>query len=138
MADRGKILVIDDDSLFCQMTAAILGSRGYQVEVATSRDEGLSKMEASRPDLVVLDVMMDWVLDGVSLSREMMDSAALRDIPIVMCTSIRNSEYRGYFPQDEYLHIDDWLDKPCSPADLVSAVERILARRGRFRALARP
>jgi hypothetical protein len=49
-----------------------------------------------------------------------------------MVTSIRNSEYRGVFPQDEYLHIDRWLDKPCPPDKLVSEVQATLARHRQF------
>ena len=75
--------------------------------------------------------MMDWVLEGISLSRQMMARSELCRIPVLMCTSIRSSEYRGYFPQDEYLHADQWLDKPCSPDELVAEVDAVLARRER-------
>jgi CheY-like chemotaxis protein len=89
-------------------------------------------MKEQKPDLVLLDVMMDWILDGVNVSREMMDQRELRRIPIIMVTSIRNSEYRGVFPQDEYLHIDRWLDKPFPPDKLISEVQSALARHRQF------
>ena len=123
-----KILVIDDDPIFIKSTAVILEAHGYSVDSAQSGDDGLAKMKEQKPDLVLLDVMMDWILDGVSVSREMMDQQELRRIPIIMCTSIRSSEYQGAFPQDEYLHIDSWLDKPCPPEKLVSEVKAVLAR----------
>ena len=123
-----KILVVDDDPVYTKSTAAVLEAHGYQVTSAQNGNEGLAKMKESKPDLVLLDVMMDWVLDGVSVSREMMKEAELRQIPIIMVTSIRDSEYRGIFPQDEYLHIDSWLDKPWSPEKLISEVEAVLAR----------
>ena len=103
-----RILVIDDDPIFVKTTTTILKSHGYQVDSAQGRDEALSKMGEQIPDLVLLDVMMDWVLDGVAISREMMEQKELRRIPVIMCTSIRSSEYQGVFPQDEYLHIDSW------------------------------
>jgi CheY-like chemotaxis protein len=127
-----RILVIDDDPIFVKATTAILESEGYEVDSAQGGDEGLAKMKEQKPDLVLLDVMMDWVLDGVTVSREMMDQRDLRRIPIIMVTSIRNSEYRGVFPQDEYLHIDRWLDKPCPPEKLVSEVQAALARHRQF------
>jgi CheY-like chemotaxis protein len=80
--------------------------------------------------------MMDWVLDGVSISREMMGEQKLRRIPIIMITSIRNSEYRGIFPQDEYLHVDSWLDKPCPPDKLVSEVQKTLDRHQKYKEIA--
>jgi DNA-binding response OmpR family regulator len=131
-----RVLVIDDDPIFVKSTTAVLEAHGYQVDSASNREQGLSKMSEEKPDLVVLDVMMDWVLDGVSLSREMMAQEAFRRIPIIMVTSIRNSEYRGVFPQDEYLHIDNWLDKPCPPDKLVAEVQKTLERHEKYRELA--
>ena len=127
-----RILVIDDDPIYVKSTTAILEAHGYQVESASNREEGLAKMSEHKPDLLLLDVMMDWVLDGVSISREMMAEQGLRRIPIVMVTSIMNSEYRGSFPQDEYLHIDSWLNKPCPPDKLVSEVEKTLERHKKY------
>ena len=127
-----RILVIDDDPIFVKSTTAILEAHGYQVDSASNREDGLAKVNEQMPDLLLLDVMMDWVLDGVSISREMMAERELRRIPIVMVTSIRNSEYRGVFPQDEYLHIDSWLDKPCPPDKLVAEVEKTLERHKRY------
>jgi len=128
-----KILVIDDDPIFVKTTKAILESHGYQVDSAQDGDEGLAKMREDIPDLVLLDVMMGWVLEGVSVSREMMDEKELRGIPIIMVTSIRDSEHRGVFPQDEYLHINSWLDKPCAPSKLVSEIETTLSRHEKYR-----
>jgi len=133
MDARYKILVIDDDPIFVKTTKAILESHGYQVDSAQDGDEGLAKMREDIPDLVLLDVMMGWVLEGVSVSREMMDEKELRSIPIIMVTSIRDSEHRGVFPQDEYLHINSWLDKPCAPSKLVSEIETALSRHERYR-----
>jgi two-component system alkaline phosphatase synthesis response regulator PhoP len=128
-----KILVIDDDPIFVKSTKAILESYGYQVDSAENGEEALAKMRQETPDLVLLDVMMDWVLEGVTVSQEMMGQRELRRIPIVMVTSIRDSEYRGLFPQDQYLHINSWLDKPCSPDKLVSEIEKTLARHESYR-----
>jgi DNA-binding response OmpR family regulator len=127
-----RILVIDDDPIFVKSTTAILEAHGYQVDSAPNRDQGLAKMSEQKPDLLLLDVMMDWVLDGVSISREMMAEQDLRRIPIVMVTSIMNSEYRGVFPQDEYLHIDSWLNKPCPPDKLVAEVRKTLERHKQY------
>jgi CheY-like chemotaxis protein len=132
MGSKQSVLIIDDDPIYTRSTQAILESHGYQVDSASGGDEGLSKMRKEKPDLVLLDVMMDWVLDGVSVSRTMMEEPALRQIPIIMITSVRSSEYKSSFPQDQYLHIDSWLDKPCPPDKLVSEVVKILARHELF------
>jgi CheY-like chemotaxis protein len=128
-----KILVIDDDPIFVKSTTAVLQSRGYQVDSAQNAEEALAKMGQERPDLVLLDVMMDWVLEGVTISQEMMSQKELQRVPIIMITSIRDSEYRGLFPQDQYLHINSWLDKPCPPDKLLSEVEKTFARHDKYR-----
>jgi len=133
MGSEYRVLIVDDDPIYTKSTRAILESHGYQVASASGGDEGLAKMRKEAPDLVLLDVMMDWVLDGVSVSRTMMEEPALRQIPIIMITSVRSSEYKGSFPQDQYLHIDSWLDKPCPPDKLVSEVAKILDRHQQFK-----
>jgi CheY-like chemotaxis protein len=136
MNKERTILVIDDDPIYVKSTKAVLESHGYRVESASNGQKGLSMMKEEMPDLVILDVMMDWVLEGVTVSQEMMDQQELRRVPIIMVTSIRDSEYRGLFPQDQYLHINSWLDKPCTPDQLVSEVERTLARHAKYQSAA--
>jgi CheY-like chemotaxis protein len=132
MSAGRKILVIDDDPIYVKSTRAILESHGYQVDSAQNGEEALAIMGQEKPDLVLLDVMMDWVLEGVTISQEMMSQRELRVIPVIMITSIRDSEYRGLFPQDQYLHIDSWLDKPCPPDRLISEIEKTLARHEKY------
>ena len=134
MGPKHRILIIDDDPIYVKATRAVLEARGYLVDSATNGDEGLAKLARNKPDLVLLDVMMSWPLEGVSVSRKMLSRRALRDIPIIMISAIRESEYRGVFPQDEYLHIDGWLDKPCAPDVLMSEIEAILERGQRHKA----
>ena len=128
-----KILVIDDDPIFAKSARAVLESHGYQVDTARNQEEALAKMGQEKPDLVLLDVMMNWVLEGVTISQEMMSQKDLQSIPIIMVTSIRDSEYRGMFPQDQYLHINSWLDKPCPPQTLLAEVEKTFARHDKYR-----
>ncbi len=132
MGKEQRILVVDDDPIYVKSTQAILESHGYRVDIAQDGSEALAIMERERPDLVILDVMMDWVLEGVTISQEMMSRRELQGIPIIMITSIRSSEHLRMFPQDQYLHINSWLDKPCAPDQLVSEVEKTLARHSKY------
>jgi CheY-like chemotaxis protein len=128
-----RILIVDDDPIYAKSTKAVLESHGYQVDLAQNGEEALAQMRQARPDLVILDVMMDWVLDGVTVSQEMMSEKELQPIPIIMVTAIRDSEYLGLFPQDQYLHINCWLDKPCPPDKLLSEIEKTFTRREKYR-----
>ena len=130
MVSKQRVLVIDDDPIYVKTTKVILEAHGYLVDSAPDGVQGLTKIIEGKPDLVLLDVMMDWPLEGVNVSREMMERPELQRIPIIMITSIRSSEYRGAFPLDEYLHIDSWLDKPCSAEKLLAEVKKTLERHG--------
>jgi CheY-like chemotaxis protein len=128
MAPTYRVLIIDDDPAYVKSTQLVLESHGYQVDSASSGDEALARMQAQKPDVVLLDIIMDWALDGVHVTREMLRQKGLSGIPIIIVSSIVDSEYRDYFPQDEYLHFDAWLDKPCAPADLAAKVQEVLVR----------
>ncbi|MBN1313332.1 MAG: response regulator [Anaerolineae bacterium] len=121
-----KILVVDDDPDFQNATRIVLEKEGHTVISAKSGDEGYQRAKEDRPDLIVLDVMMDSVLDGLSMSRQMHDDASVRGIPIIMVTSIANTDYAELFPTDEYIHIRAFLSKPISPSDLIKQVNKLI------------
>ncbi|MFP3897094.1 MAG: PleD family two-component system response regulator [Anaerolineales bacterium] len=122
-----KILIVDDDPDFVEATRMVLESNGYEVISAADGDEGLRKTKEEKPDLVILDVIMETVLDGLHMSQEMASDLEQADIPILMVTSIANSDYAALFPTDEYVHIDDFVTKPIAPDDLLKRVERLVA-----------
>jgi two-component system alkaline phosphatase synthesis response regulator PhoP len=126
MSERRKILIVDDDPVFVKSTSLVLEAHGYDVDSARNGAEGLAKIKQDPPDLVLLDVMMSYLLEGVEVSRQMMTQRGVQDIPIIMVTSILDTEYREVFPLDQYLHIHSWLNKPVAPDDLVAEVERAL------------
>ena len=121
-----KILVVDDDPDFQNATRIVLEKEGHSVISAKSGDEGYQRAKEDNPDLIVLDVMMDSVLDGLSMSQRMHDDAAVRGIPIIMVTSIANTDYAELFPTDDYIHIRAFLSKPISPSDLIKQVNKLI------------
>ena len=123
-----KILVVDDDPDFVEATRMVLEPAGYEVITAADGDEGLERSRSEDPDLVILDVIMSTVLDGLSMSQRMGEDPEQAAIPILMVTSIANSDYRELFPTDEYVHIDDFVSKPIAPEDLLQRVSRLLQR----------
>jgi len=122
------ILVVDDDPDFCEITRTVLESENYEVRTAANGDQALASMRSDPPDLVILDVMMSSVLDGLDLSDRMMADAQLKKIPIVMVSSIASSEYAGMFPTDAYVAIDAWISKPVSPKALLDKVRELVRR----------
>jgi CheY-like chemotaxis protein len=123
-----KILVVDDDPDFVETTRIVLEREGHTIASAAGGGEALDKIAEDTPDLIILDVIMDSVLEGLSVSRELSQHSDYRDIPIVMITSIPDTDYAELFPTDEYVHLDTFLTKPVAPDRLVKEVNRLLKR----------
>lgn len=128
MAAKGKILVIDDDPDFLEFVTIVLESRGYEVYTAEDASEGLATMRQVKPDLVLLDVMMSYALDGLNVTREMRGDPELREIPLILISAIVSREEAALFPTDEYLHADLFMSKPIEPAELLKQVGKLVAR----------
>jgi len=122
-----KILVVDDDPDFVEVTRMILTKKGYNVMAAADGDQALETMKTERPDLVLLDVMMATPLEGVSVAREMMGDPKLKAIPIVMVSSIDSSKHAALLPDDMHIPIDAWISKPVDPDHLLRTIQRFLA-----------
>lgn len=120
-----KVLVVDDDPDFVEISRTVLESKGHTVVTASNGEQALQRASANKPDIVLLDVMMATVLDGLNVSRVMREDPALKDVSIVMVTSIANTPNASLFPTDEYMALDGWISKPVSPAELLKTVERL-------------
>ncbi|HGE71310.1 TPA: NADH oxidoreductase (quinone) subunit F [Candidatus Poribacteria bacterium] len=122
-----KILVVDDDPDFVEITRFILESNNYKVIGASNGSEGIAKAKEEEPDLIISDIMMSSVLDGLDMSWKMQEDEKLKHIPIIMVTSIANTDYASLFPTDQYIHVDEFLFKPVPPDKLLDAVKRMLS-----------
>jgi CheY-like chemotaxis protein len=122
-----KILIVDDDPDFLNATQIVLEKEGHQILCAKSGKEGFQVAKSDQPDIIILDVMMDSVLDGVSMSQQIHDDDSTKDIPIVMVTSIANTDYAELFPTDEYIHIRAFMSKPIDPKKLIKQVNKLLS-----------
>jgi CheY-like chemotaxis protein len=121
-----KILVVDDDPDFVESTRMILEHDGYLVVSAANGAQGLRKLAVEKPDLVILDVIMSTVLDGLSMTQRMSESQATKNVPVLMVTSIANTDYAALFPTDEYINISGFMTKPISAEQLLSEIRRLL------------
>lgn len=138
MTQPPKILVVDDDPEFLDSTRVMLEGNSYRVAVAPGEDEALAEMEADKPDLLILDVMMSRLSSGFQLMWELKTDERYKAIPILIVTGVdkqvcldfarhANSPRRG--PDDQrYLPVDGYIVKPVTTADLLRTVERILGR----------
>lgn len=121
-----KILVVDDDPDFLLVCRTVLQEAGYRVMEAVNGQIALQTMRKEKPDLVLLDVMMSSILEGVDVSKEMQTDPDLRDVPIVMVSSIASTEYASDFPDHEPIPIEAWISKPIQPAVLLRTIQRFV------------
>ena len=125
-----KILIIDDDPDIVEAMRVVLESRDYQVNSAKSGQEGLKKVKLDKPDLIILDIMMETGDAGFEVAREIKKEH--QDIPILMLTAIKEKTGLGFENEagDEvWLPVDDYVDKPLKPGELIAKVEALLRKR---------
>jgi CheY-like chemotaxis protein len=128
-----RILVIDDDPDLVEAMRLILESEGYEVHSASGGEEGLGKVKEVGPDLILLDVMMDYATEGFQVALKLRDTAAdseyaaYRDVPILMLTAIHDTTSLRFGPDEGYLPVDAFIEKPVEPGALVSKVGEMLS-----------
>ena len=124
-----KILIIDDDPDIVESMKVVLESKHYQVAVAESGAEGLKRVSIEKPDLIILDVMMEKGDTGFEVSRELKKNQNYKSIPILMLTAIKEKTGMGFEKEagdEAWLPVDDYCDKPLKPELLLSKVENLL------------
>ena len=130
-----KILIIDDDVDIVTSARLALESAKHQVVSANSGKEGLEKIKAERPDLIILDVMMETHTEGFQLALKLhspdpsSELKEFKNIPILMMTAIHSTTPLHYEPDIDYLPVQLFVDKPIDPDNLIGKVAWILERR---------
>ena len=116
-----RILVVDDleDNLFLLQT--ILTEEGYEVDIAQNGKSALAKIEASPPDLVLMDAMMPQ-MDGYQVTRRIRENKKLPFIPILMITAYENANV----PQGLELGANDFIRKPIDYDELMARIKASL------------
>lgn len=123
-----KILIVDDEEDIHQAYGMILEANGFEVCSAYDAEEGIEKIRSEKPDLVVLDVLMPRDYEGFEVARKVREELKLRDLPILMLSAVHQVKkvpYR-FAPDDVYLPVDFFLDKPVEPKDLVERIREML------------
>ncbi len=130
MTTKGEILIIDDDPVFCEVAKVALEANSFAVRCSSTGPQGLALMRDKKPDLVFLDVIMVLPDEGVTVSEQMARDSELRDIPVVMISSVTKSEYASHFPTDRPLHVHMFLDKPVPVRKLVKVAKDFMKQQG--------
>jgi DNA-binding response OmpR family regulator len=120
--ERRRILVVDDEPHIRRVLGAVLGSRGYEVMMASDGIQGLDELEAEDIDLVILDLMMPGA-SGLEILSKIRTSRRRSDTPVIILTAKGQDTDR-----DAALAggADDFLTKPFSPKKLLARIDEIL------------
>lgn len=123
-----KIIIIDDDPDILESMKIVLDKEGYTVITATNGKDGLELVKAEKPNLVLLDVMMTSKDEGFQVSYAMKGDPDLKDIPIVIISSV--SQVTGFdFNKDKdgaFIPVDEFVEKPVKPKQLIDIVRKNL------------
>ena len=132
MTQRPKILIVDDEPLNIDYLEQELEDLEYETVSAANGKEGLLRVAETRPDMILLDIMMP-VMDGFEMLGQLKSEPELRDIPVVIISALTDmdSVVRGI-----QLGADDYLPKPFNPTLLGARMDAGLMRK-RFRDLER-
>jgi DNA-binding response OmpR family regulator len=122
---RGSILVVDDEPTIAEVVARYLERAGFETRVAEDGPSAVAAALGSRPDLIVLDVMLPG-FDGLEVMRRVHEDLEER-VPVVLLTAKGEESDRVVGLR---LGADDYVVKPFSPAELVARVEAVMRRSG--------
>jgi CheY-like chemotaxis protein len=122
---RKTVLLVDDDQVFIDAVSAVLETR-YTVRLASNGAEARRSLERELPDLVVLDVMMDYPSEGFDLARSLRADPRTSGIPVVMLTGV-DQIYNYRMETDEtWVPCAKFLEKPVTPTQLLAHVGELI------------
>lgn len=125
MEQTKKILLVDDDNDFRSATKKILESGGYVVVEAATGNEGFEKAESERPDLAVIDIIMESFSEGFNLIKRLNDNERTRPIPRIILTSLGLQQEMDMISPEE-LGSKYILQKPVKKDELLTMVKAAL------------
>lgn len=120
--DFRKILLVDDSETVLQMEQMILAEHSYELILARDGEEGVAKALATRPDLILMDVVMP-KMDGFEAVRKLRDNSQTRAVPIVMVTSKGEMESMEAGYENG---CSDYILKPIDQHELLAKVKNLL------------
>lgn len=126
MANKKRILIVDDDVNFVESNKDLLEASGYAVISANDGASGLEMAKKEKPDLMILDVMMATNTEGFEISRKIPETPELRKMPVLMVTGIRREMNLpfGFEPDETWLPVNSIFEKPIEPEKLLEEIKK--------------
>jgi len=113
------VLVVEDERVIADLLSLLFADEGYRVVVARNGREGLERVAAERPDVILSDIMMP-VVNGIALCHALHDDPAYRTIPLVFMSAVPLP------PLAQAYHYAAFIAKPFSLDDVLDTIARVL------------
>ncbi|MFC1780711.1 PleD family two-component system response regulator [Planctomycetota bacterium] len=126
---KAKVLIIDDDPDITEAMRIILENKQYDVDNAEGSQHAFELIKDNKPDVIILDVMMDTPQDGFVLSRQLKQDANYKDIPILMLTAVKDKigiDFESVAGDETWLPVDEYMQKPVKPDMLLEKLAGLL------------
>jgi len=120
-----SILIVDDSSYIVDGLVALLKRKGFKPIAAHGGDEAISLLTSNKPDLILLDIMME-PMDGWETLERIKANPETHDLPVLMFSAKKITPEEA---QEHSLNIEDFVSKPVNPAQLLDAIKQIFERR---------
>ena len=127
--ENKKLLIIDDDIDILKSLKVILEDKGYNVITASNKPDGLKLCSSQKPDVIVLDIMMEHDLEGYGMLNDFRDDNSLNNIPIIMYTGMAQAigvNFRSAVEDQEMFPNVSFVDKREDIQVLILEVERAI------------
>ena len=130
MENPAKIAIIDDNTDFLFTMETFLQKNGFVTVTAEDGQKGLKLVEKERPDLVLLDIMMETTFSGLEVCKTLRTNPDLKDIPILGLSGIGDElgVSLGKWGDDDYFRVDEFFEKPIDREKLLASIKIRLKR----------
>lgn len=119
-----KILIVDDDADVVDVCRVFLENEGFSVETASNKKDGMIAVKKFKPDLIILDVMMEAPDDGITMARDLRSSQF--KTPIIMLTGLGQVTGMQFDKDDDIIPVDTFFEKPIDARTLIAKIRELL------------
>jgi DNA-binding response OmpR family regulator len=126
MTPKPKVLLVDDDVGFLKATSLVLAQAGYEVFTATDGPGGLAAAREHKPDVAVVDVIMNRPDEGFRLARAIRADEDLAAVKLLILTAVGRRYDMLFEPDEQWLPVDKVLEKPASGDELAGEISALL------------
>ena len=126
---NGRVLIVDDEPDVSTYLATALRANGYAAAVADGVESGFTELEKTRPDLIILDIMLPKE-SGISMYNRLKQDQATESIPVVIISGVLQEggfDFRYYIPDETVLPPERFLEKPVDIEQFLKAVKELIA-----------